>query len=236
MLCLPGLTPVWNDDQATGEIGGTVEPSGWKQPWSRRAARWGSLPSSSIVSVRPWSMPSRPRITTRLNAALRQRPQAEQRPHQQADRPGEQRQERRADGGEHGEERPGQREARPRPDVGEGRGRGAATTRSDDQERAAAYFLLIGLISCSSGFSSVSSSSTVLPGFRSLPGETRDSRRRTGRRGRARRPRRPGEQERAEAHPAAGTAGGPPGPRSAGPPVRRGRREGRRGRSRPSSA
>ena len=26
MLCLPGLTPVWNVDHATGEIGGTVEP------------------------------------------------------------------------------------------------------------------------------------------------------------------------------------------------------------------
>ena len=53
MLCLPGLTPVWNVDQATGESGGTVVPSGLKQPRSRRPARWGSLPSSSIVSVRP---------------------------------------------------------------------------------------------------------------------------------------------------------------------------------------
>ena len=71
MLCLPGLTPVWNVDHATGEIGGTVVPSGRKQPWSRSAARWGSLPSSSIFSVRPWSMPSRPRITTRLNRLRR---------------------------------------------------------------------------------------------------------------------------------------------------------------------
>ncbi len=84
MLCLPGLTPVWNVDHATGEIGGTVEPSGLKQPWSRSAARWGSLPSSSIFSVRPWSMPSRPRITTRLNRLRAQRTPAEQGPRQQA--------------------------------------------------------------------------------------------------------------------------------------------------------
>ena len=37
MLCLPGLTPVWNEDQATGEIGGSVLPSGLKHPWSRSA-------------------------------------------------------------------------------------------------------------------------------------------------------------------------------------------------------
>ncbi len=53
MLCLPGFTPVWNVDQATGEIGGTVEPSGRKQPSSRSAARLGSLPSSSIFSDKP---------------------------------------------------------------------------------------------------------------------------------------------------------------------------------------
>ena len=71
MLCLPGFTPVWNVDQATGESGGTVVPSGLKQPSLRSAARWGSLPSSSIVSVRPWSMPSSPRMTTRLNRLRR---------------------------------------------------------------------------------------------------------------------------------------------------------------------
>ncbi len=71
MLCLPGFTPVWNVDQATGEIGGTVEPSGRKQPWSRRAARLGSLPSSSIFSDSPWSIPSRPRITTRFTRLRR---------------------------------------------------------------------------------------------------------------------------------------------------------------------
>ena len=46
MLCLPGFVPVWNVDHATGEIGGTVVPSGLKQPCSRSASRCGSLPSA----------------------------------------------------------------------------------------------------------------------------------------------------------------------------------------------
>ncbi len=49
MLCLPGFTPVWNVDHATGEIGGNVLPSEWKLPESRRAAKIGELPSRQAV-------------------------------------------------------------------------------------------------------------------------------------------------------------------------------------------
>ena len=51
MLCLPGLVPVWNEDHATGEMDGSVVPSGLKQPCLRSASRCGSLPSASIRSV-----------------------------------------------------------------------------------------------------------------------------------------------------------------------------------------
>src|SRR6266496_804580 len=45
MLCLPGFTPVWKVDHATGEIAGQVVRSGRKVPWSRSFARWLSFPS-----------------------------------------------------------------------------------------------------------------------------------------------------------------------------------------------
>ncbi len=47
MLCLPGFTPVWEVDQATGESGGTVVPSGRKRPCARTGARLGMVGDSS---------------------------------------------------------------------------------------------------------------------------------------------------------------------------------------------
>ncbi len=67
MLCLPGFVPVWNEDHATGEMDGSVVPSGLKQPCLRSASRCGSFPSASIRSVSVWSRPSSPSTTTRLN-------------------------------------------------------------------------------------------------------------------------------------------------------------------------
>ena len=79
MLCLPGLTPVWNDDQATGEIGGTVEPSGLK---ATLVAQRGQVGELALVEHR-----LRQAVVHAVEAedhdpldpALRQRPQAEQR-------------------------------------------------------------------------------------------------------------------------------------------------------------
>src|SRR6266699_1276286 len=70
MLCLPGLTPVMNVDQATGEIGGKVVRSFLKVPCSRSFARFGSLPSLMNRSASSGSMPSKPTITERLICCL----------------------------------------------------------------------------------------------------------------------------------------------------------------------
>jgi hypothetical protein len=69
MLCLPGLQPVRNDDQATGLSGGKVVPSFLKQPFSRSLTKLGILPSSMYFSTSDGSMPSSPRMTTRLMRA-----------------------------------------------------------------------------------------------------------------------------------------------------------------------
>ena len=72
MLCLPGFTPVWNVDHATGEIGGTVEPSGRKQPCVAQRGEVGKLALlEHLLGQSPWSMPSRPRITTRFTRLRR---------------------------------------------------------------------------------------------------------------------------------------------------------------------
>ena len=226
MLCLPGLTPVWNVDQATGEIGGTVVPSGLKQPWSRSAARWGSLPSSSIFSVRPWSMPSRPRITTRLTRLRRSARQPKS--VRDSRRTGQVMnvQKRREDRGEDREERAGQREARPRARCRRGPGSGPGATRSTSQEqqpRVLAHLTHFFAVSCDffasfAFFGSLPALRSVLPGFRSLPA-------------------RPGivgtvpigAEERIPHDRTAGPRGGPPGPPGRpGGPALPGRSAGRR--------
>jgi len=68
--CLPGLTPVWNDDQATGDIPGLVVPSLENVPSSRSFWRLGSSPSFIIFSAIKGDKPSRPSIIT-LFAVLR---------------------------------------------------------------------------------------------------------------------------------------------------------------------
>ena len=70
MLCLPGLTPVINVDQATGEIGGNVVRSLRNVPWSRSLARLGSFPSAINRAANSGSMPSKPKMTARLICAL----------------------------------------------------------------------------------------------------------------------------------------------------------------------
>lgn len=70
-LCLPGFEPVMNDDHATGEIGGFEVASGEKHPSAARAERFGSFPSRIHPDARAGSRPSRPTMTTRSAAALR---------------------------------------------------------------------------------------------------------------------------------------------------------------------
>ena len=124
MLCLPGLTPVWNVDQATGEIGGTVEPSGLKQPWSRSAGEVGKLALVEHLLGQAVVHAVEAEDDHPLDPAAPQRPPAEEGPRQQPHRPGEEREERREDRGEDREERAGQREPGPGPDVGQGRASG----------------------------------------------------------------------------------------------------------------
>src|SRR5579863_8233213 len=60
----PGLSPVANDAQETGDSGGLVVPRGSKVPdWASRA-RFGSLPSLAHFASRLGSAPSKPRTTT----------------------------------------------------------------------------------------------------------------------------------------------------------------------------
>ena len=65
MRCLPGLQPVWNDVQATGDSARSVVWSGVNVPRSRSRAKFGSRPSARNCSVSSGSWPSRPRTTTR---------------------------------------------------------------------------------------------------------------------------------------------------------------------------
>src|SRR3954469_20483252 len=65
MRCLPGLHPVWKDDQATGDSAGKVVPRRAKVPDWRRAEKFGSKPASIHFSVNSGSCPSKPTMTTR---------------------------------------------------------------------------------------------------------------------------------------------------------------------------
>ena len=169
MLCLPGFTPVWNVDQATGEIGGTVVPSGLKQPWSRSAARWGSLPSSSIFSVRPWSMPSRPRITTRLTRLRRSARQPKS--VRDSRRTGQVRTVKNAEktAAKTAKNEPASAKPGPGTDVGVGRARDQQHQERDQQRAVDASCFIVQSFLRASASSRLPSSSTVLPGFRSLP-------------------------------------------------------------------
>ena len=64
ILWRPGFTPVWNEDQATGEMGGQVVWRGENDPVSFSLARLGSFPWAMKLPTRSGSSPSRPRITT----------------------------------------------------------------------------------------------------------------------------------------------------------------------------
>src|SRR6266571_565328 len=65
MRCLPGLHPVWKEDQATGDSAGRVVPSRAKHPAWRSREKFGSRPSFIHLSVNSGSCPSRPTRTTR---------------------------------------------------------------------------------------------------------------------------------------------------------------------------
>src|SRR5438445_636338 len=60
----PGLSPVANDAQATGDSGGFVVPSGSNVPDCARRARFGRCPSLAHLESRLGSAPSKPRTTT----------------------------------------------------------------------------------------------------------------------------------------------------------------------------
>ena len=75
MRCLPGLQPVWNDAQATGDSAGSVVRSRRKAPSARSRAKCGRTPSSISRSVSSGSCPSRPSTITRpTRPAVRTRP------------------------------------------------------------------------------------------------------------------------------------------------------------------
>ena len=78
----------------------------------------GACPSSSILSVSSWSMPSRPRMTTRLNRALRQSLATRTASASEAHRPRDEGQQRGPNRGEDGEERAGQGKPGPGADIG----------------------------------------------------------------------------------------------------------------------
>src|SRR5437899_10096811 len=73
MRCLPGLQPVWKEDQATGDSAGSVVPSRAKAPISRSREKFGSKPAFIHFSVSSGSCPSSPTITTRLARAFFER-------------------------------------------------------------------------------------------------------------------------------------------------------------------
>src|SRR5437764_8807054 len=60
----PGLSPVANDAQATGDSGGFVVPSGSKVPDCARRARFGKCPCLAHLESRFGSAPSKPSTTT----------------------------------------------------------------------------------------------------------------------------------------------------------------------------
>ncbi len=70
MQCWLASTPVAKVDQATGDMEGTLVSSGRKTPRSASFWKFGMRPSRMNFVSRPGSMPSRPRITTRLARAF----------------------------------------------------------------------------------------------------------------------------------------------------------------------
>src|SRR6266567_2084555 len=60
----PGLSPVANDAQATGDSGGFVVPSGSNVPDCARRARFGRCPCLAHLESRFGSAPSKPSTTT----------------------------------------------------------------------------------------------------------------------------------------------------------------------------
>src|SRR5437667_10078794 len=70
MRCFPGLHPVWNEDQATGDSAGSVVPSRAKAPASRSREKFGNNPWFIHFSVNSGSCPSKPTMTTRRAVAI----------------------------------------------------------------------------------------------------------------------------------------------------------------------
>src|SRR2546422_11089975 len=60
----PGLSPVANDAQATGDSGGFVVPSGSNVPDCARRARFGRGPCLAHLESRLGAAPSKPSTTT----------------------------------------------------------------------------------------------------------------------------------------------------------------------------
>ncbi len=127
MLCLPGFTPVWNVDHATGEIGGTVEPSGLKAALVAQRGEVGQLSLFEHLLGEPMVHPVEAEDHHPLHPAPPQRSPPEQGPRQQTERPGEDCDESREDRGEDREERARPARTRPRgrcrPGPGSGPGR-----------------------------------------------------------------------------------------------------------------
>ena len=123
MRCLPGLQPVWNDVQATGDSARSVVWRGLNVPRSRSFAKFGSSPSARNCSVSSGSWPSRPRTTTRRARAAPRARLPRMRCTTQRIGPGQERQDRQERRDEDDQQRRDEREPGPRTDVGQRRRR-----------------------------------------------------------------------------------------------------------------
>ena len=131
MLCLPGLTPVVNVDQATGEIGGSVLHSGENVPSLASFSKWGNeCPCWRKLIVQAVVHAVEADQQHPLELGLFQAPRPFEKSQQGAEREGQEIEDGQDEGRENEEKRTDESETRPRTDIaGQGRAKSMVNNR-----------------------------------------------------------------------------------------------------------